>query len=41
MGFDLESIDGADGVNLAVGIGKTLNGGVSDASDQAHGLRRG
>ena len=41
MGSDLESIDSADGVNLAMGIGKTLNGGVSNASDQAHGLRHG
>jgi len=33
-----ESIDGVDGVNLAVGIGKTLRGGGVDASDQVMGF---
>ena len=43
MGFDLrekgrESVNGADGVILAVGIEKTLHGGVVDASDQVMGF---
>ena len=43
MGSDLrekgrESVDGADGVNLVMGIGKTLRGGVVDASDQVMGF---
>ena len=36
-----ETIDGADGVNLAVAIGKTLRGGVVDAGDQVMGIAVG
>ena len=46
MGSDLrekgrEAIDGADGVNLAVAIGKTLRGCVVDAGDQVMGFTVG
>ena len=46
MGSDLrekgrETIDGADGFNLAVAIGKTLRGGVVDAGDQVMGIAVG
>ena len=46
MGSDLrekgrETIDGADGVNLAVAIGKTLRGSVVDVGDQVMGFAVG
>ena len=43
MGSDLrekgqESVDGTNGVNLVVGIEKTLHGGVVDATNQVLGF---